>query len=231
MSYKFNTQAALNQTRSKSFFSGGAKISTFVIVGVTMMGLGALTTWGLVSMQSQTPLVADTMQQQARTVATPQEPTINTSDQLQDIIARASTSAILNDIPTLKPEARPANLTEVAIVQQPASMCVETLNDLAASGPRSLNGQAHLDLARNIARNALNCEGITISVEVHATDSSNEVENLMVSWRQAEDTIAALAFEGLDVSAFRPLGFGSRGATPTDPTLSQSVTFRILPHS
>lgn len=175
----------------------------FLVVSFGMFALGAGGTLIYVNSSSKTaqPAVTVPAEPVAEAAAVTQDPEVREAapeEQPEETVTRAAATPALFEtakVDVEDPQAREAT----------RAVCAQSLGALLTSGAD------HLDLARALAREAQGCTMMSITVQGFASHSDDEVENLRASWQQAEDTIATLAAEGLDVSGFRPLGFGSRG--------------------
>lgn len=119
-------------------------------------------------------------------------------------------------------------------------ICVEQLGELMtttrisfASGSRTPN-QLDMQSAREIALLLEDCHLVMVAVEGHSDTTGQEQTNMALSWTRAEAVIAQLRNEGLDVSAFEPLGFGSRkpldaSGTPAADDVNRRVQFHLAP--
>lgn len=76
------------------------------------------------------------------------------------------------------------------------------------------------------------CPQATVQVTGHSDTSGNDLSNLNLSWKRADNTIAAMTQLGLDTEQFAPIGFGARaplsqGGT-SDDELNRRVEFKVL---
>lgn len=203
------------------------RLLPYVLLAVFVFALGNVGTWlALRSMAPETPDVAAVTLPSggAVTPAAQLESDGFRVEQFEDAVTRALTSQVHY-------EAMSAEEETVLVVSQ--ADCTETLGDLATLSAASAvsdpvdRDTLLLDLARSIAREAVGCSVASITVQGHSAKSEDEVENLRASWLQAERTIATLAGEGLDVSLFRPLGFGSRALDGSSAQAAQNLSFHI----
>lgn len=201
-----------------------------LVVSFMMFALGAGGTLIYVNTSSETaqpappPMptapVATTLSEEA-----PEDVTAAVVEQPEEAVMRADTTPALFETSVEDPKLGAAA----------RAVCLQTLEALLASGSgaqtQAKTSSNHLDLARALAREVQGCTMVSITVQGHFDGSFDEVENLRASWQQAEETISALAAEGLDVSRFRPLGFGSRSLAEDAGADSRSVSFHIAVES
>lgn len=132
--------------------------------------------------------------------------------------------------------------TNTTAIQQLAGTdpCIATLSNLVQNARIPFESAAiqptstDLEIAREIAIAASNCPTVMVAVEGHTDPSGNEVDNLLISWQRAEETINMLEAEGFDVARFEPLGFGSRhlvsqGNDVTAAASNRRVQFHLAP--
>lgn len=86
---------------------------------------------------------------------------------------------------------------------------ISTVRIAFASGAGTPN-ESDMEQAREIARVLADCDLVMVAVEGHSDQTGEETANMTLSWVRAEAVINQLRAEGFDISAFEPLGFGSR---------------------
>ena len=145
------------------------------------------------------------------------------------------------ELVSAEPDALPdieAVVPPVEIVEVRGPSCIERLQRLADGKMIHFRiGSATVDTdalpgLRKLGELAQDCPNAVIHVAGHSDSSGSDFINLSLSWKRADNTVAALAGLGLDTSRFEPLGFGARAplteGDATDDALDRRVEFDVL---
>jgi outer membrane protein OmpA-like peptidoglycan-associated protein len=142
-------------------------------------------------------------------------------------------SALPDSLPEIATDVPPIKIVEV---QGPS--CVERLQRLAEGKMIHFRiGSATVDTdalpgLRRLGELAQDCPDAVIHVAGHSDSSGSDFINLSLSWKRADNTVAALAGLGLDTARFEPLGFGARAplteGDATDDALDRRVEFDVF---
>ncbi|SFR33208.1 OmpA family protein [Litoreibacter janthinus] len=121
-----------------------------------------------------------------------------------------------------------------AVAEAPRALsCVAELARLAERSTIYFNiGSAQIsgtDLVRlsTIARAANDCPDAQIQVTGHSDTTGSDMINFDLSWKRADNTVLAIAAQGLDTSHFEPVGFGARSPVSEGSTSDEDVNRRV----
>ncbi|MCY4334544.1 MAG: OmpA family protein [Litoreibacter sp.] len=88
------------------------------------------------------------------------------------------------------------------------------------------------DVLQRIGEQAENCPEALVQIEGHTDSIGPDALNLKLSWRRAENTLAALDALGIDTEQFEPVGYGARApmaeGDASEDHLNRRVEFKVL---
>lgn len=88
------------------------------------------------------------------------------------------------------------------------------------------------DVLKLIGTQAQACPDALIQVEGHTDSVGPDALNLKLSWKRAENTLAALTALGIDTQQFEPVGYGARApmtqGDASEEHLNRRVEFTVL---
>lgn len=126
--------------------------------------------------------------------------------------------------PTITETALPSCVTELAALTQGLALHFPlggaTLSD------------AEQGVLLEVGKKATACPDALVQIEGHTDSVGPDALNLKLSWRRAENTLAALEALGIETSQFEPVGFGARApmaqGDASEDHLNRRVEFTVL---